>query len=249
MKEPFEIVSRDAYPEVPSFGPSALVGEYWSTYLNIVDKKPITDALNDIFDKGNEVHHAIEVLEEGGRHIISCEAYIKVIHESKTFCIGGLHDYIKMYFGGLYLEDMKSTKAGGLHYFFRNGVDLRYKLQMSLYAYLYYVKTGVWINKGVITKVNKENILDRVSMSADLCSREYIRKYILNHPVILCVIGKITQHQLLALAAQKLLEMDNGYASGKKDLPWVCDNCQYLGKTSVGNKCALLNYIDEEKLK
>jgi len=239
MKEPFKVIKRSERSEVPSFSASRIGSEYWSFFLDLTDPEPITDELNEIFDAGNVVHHYDEIYSEGGRGIVSCESYIKAIHESEKFCISGLHDYIKLDRNGLYIEDLKSTIPGGLYWFFKKGVDDGYKLQLSVYAYLYYLKHGVWIDTGVITKINKENTRDRISLSAKLFPLEYIRDVIVNHPVMKTISGEMTEKELLSVAYAKLKEIDPEWAKGNRKEAWVCKNCQYKGR------CELLLYIEE----
>lgn len=240
MNEPFKIVKREEYSEIPSFSATKLIGEYWSSYLNITDPKPISDALNEIFDKGNKVHNEDEVLNHGARRVVSCEKYIKAIHESEFYAISGFHDYIKISFKGLYIEDLKSCQPGGLYYFLKEGIGKTHVLQLSFYAYLYYIETGVFISTGVITKIDKENTLRRISLATQLYPPAFMRDWITNHPLILSVIGKISEEEFLEKCYHNIKELAPDYFAGKRKSIWLCGNCQY-------KPCKLMKYMKEEE--
>jgi len=242
MKEPFRIIGREEYPEVPSFGGSSFGGCYWATYRKHTDPLPITEELNQIFDMGNEVHHEDEVLNMDAKRGVSCEEYIKALHESEKFAISGFHDYIKMDFRGLYLEDLKSGKFGSFYFFLKEGMKRDYIIQLSTYAYLYYIKNGVYIKKGVITKIDKENTRNRLSLETDLMPREEIAEFLLNFPVIHAILGELRKVDFWDVCFEQIGLLDPKYKNGNKKSPWVCMNCQY-SKT-----CELYDYIDREGL-
>jgi len=214
MKEPFKSIERNEHEEVPSFSATKLVGCYFSSHKNMTDPEPITNELNDIFDKGNNVHWEDEVLNIGSKRVISCEEYIKALHESGLFAISGFHDYLKMDFRGPYLEDLKSTKRGGFYFFLQDGINEQQRNQLSFYAYLYYIKTGVFLNKGVITKINKENTRERISLETNLFTPESMRNFVEEHPLILYTIGEISTKEFYAACIKKILKLDSEYRTG-----------------------------------
>lgn len=188
---------------------------------------PITDELSDIFDLGNEVHREEEYLRLGARNILECEEYFRIIHESDEWGVAGLLDYDKLSFKGAYIEDLKSTKFGGFYFFLKESVKPEDRRQMSIYAYMKYVHTGTKRTRGVITKIDKEEPLNRMSLVADLMSIDEVRKFLLNHPVVLVILGKITEEKLIEICTAKMRPEVN-----QKTLEhWRCGNCQYADGT------------------
>lgn len=231
MKEPFkridkdvEILDDDGDP-IPIFSISRFSSCDWNHYCDITEEyaKPLTDELSEIFDLGNEIHEEDEELTRGSRNIIGCEEYMRIIHESERYGLSGLLDYHKYNFHTAYIEDLKSTSKGGFYFFLREGVNNDYKKQLSGYAYLKYIHTGVWRNIGVITKIDKENPLNRISLSTELFTKEQMRDFYACHPVILAKLGDITEEKLINICAQKIIRENE-----KDPLKWwKCRNCQY----------------------
>lgn len=233
MNLPFRRSSRDEVllgahkKPIPIFSASRFSSCDWNHYRDIVDPLPITDELSEIFDMGNVVHRSEEYLRKGAKGVLECEEYLRIIHESETWGVAGMLDYDMLSFNGAYIEDLKSTKMGGFYFFLKEGVNKDNKIQMSIYSFMKYVCTGVWRDTGVITKIDKENPLNRIALSTDLYSIEEISDFLVRHPVKRCVLGEITPEQLIAVCIGKMrLEVNGG--TGEH---WRCGNCQYADGT------------------
>lgn len=184
---------------------------------------PITDDLSEIFDIGSEIHESEEFYRAGARGIIESELYRRIIHQSGKYAIGGKLDFYMAFILGKYIEDLKSTKKGGFFYFLKEGVNDDNKLQISIYAYIKYIHTSIITKIGVITKIDKEDPLNKISLSTSLYTIEDVRKFLEQHPVILCTLGDITVEQLIESTANKIRPEVNK----KTGEYWKCTNCQY----------------------
>ncbi len=232
IKEPFRkssreevVLGKDEKP-IPIFSASRFSTCNWNHYCDITPdlKKPITDDLSEVFDKGNEVHRENEYLTLGARNILEHEEYLRIVHESELWGMSGLLDYDKFGFSsGQYLEDLKSTKFGGFYFFLREGVKKEDKMQMSIYAYMKYVITGTKRNRGVITKIDKEEPLNRISLVTDLFTVDEVREFIVNHPVVKVILGVMTLDNLAKLTANQIRPQMNK----KNQEYWKCLNCGY----------------------
>lgn len=232
INEPFRESSRDeevldkSGKPIPIFSSSRFSNCDWNHYADLIPelKKPITDDLSKIFDLGNEVHLDDNYLSEGARNILGREEYMRIVHESETWGISGLLDYDKFNFSsGKYIEDMKSTKIGGFFFFLKEKVKPEDKGQMSIYAYMKYVITGTKRYKGVIRKIDKEEPLNQLQLVTDLFDIEYIRNFLIDHPVKKTILGHMTPEKLAEQCAKKMRPEINK-STGEH---WRCLNCTY----------------------
>lgn len=229
MKEPFNPVKKHQLHDVvydqdgniiPEFSMSRYESCYWNLKCDIEAPEPITDELNEIFDIGSTCHENDMILQSGARNIIRNEMFdktsFKIVHESEKFIWKGRYDYRKFDFRGRYIEDLKSTKKGGLYYFLREGVSDRDLMQISGYSYMAYIYTSVWDSRGVIKKIDKEEPLNTVSLVRDLYDIVYMRRKLIAHPVVQYIIGNISEDDLIDLCTSQMQGND-----------WMCTNCQY----------------------
>lgn len=186
---------------------------YWEDLKN---PQRISETLNQIFDDGNDVHDEREILTDGARKNIKLEGPIKIMHESGLFILKGTPDARLFDFNGRYIKDYKTTERGGFYYFLKEGWSEDYRKQLSGYAYLVYVKTGVYIQDGVIEKVDKKNPRAYMGLPDKLYELPKTRNFILKHPVILRWFGKITEEQFIQICIGLM-----------KDEKWKCNNCSY----------------------
>lgn len=214
-EEPF----RKAYYDnnIPNFRASSLCNCYYAFYLSLTKPKPYTTISTEAFEKGSEIHNEIEILQAGSKNIIDSEKALKIIHVSKKYTISGHYDFLKFDFNGQYLEDLKSAKFESFYYFFNKEIDLRYKLQLSIYAYLYYIEKGFKITHGVITKIDKNNPRNKLSRETTLFTPSEIREFLVNHPTILYMTEAINEKQLLNESQKQMTEKEQ----------WRCIHCQY----------------------
>lgn len=243
MKEPFRKSdpSETNYDEkgqpIPIFSASRFSSCDWNHYCDITPEKakPITDALSDIFDEGNETHEEDEELSKGARNILRCEDYMRIVYipnDIPLWGVAGLLDYDKFCWKFTYIEDLKSTSFNGLYFFLKEydkekGVKEDYKIQMSIYKFMKYVIYGVKRKFGVITRIDKERVTNRISLTTPLYTIAEIRNFLINHPVIQCKIGQITEKELITKTIMKL----KPEISSRTGEYWKCGNCQYADGT------------------
>lgn len=207
---------------ITNFNVSRLNSCYWNYYRDLTDPLPITPELEEIFSKGREVHSIVEKYKKGAREIIGSEKYIKIIHRDKLFSLSGRYDFLKYDITGRYIEDLKSTKPGGFYFFLKQGLSSDYIIQLSLYAFLLYIKKGYRITNGVITKVDKENIRNKISLEGPLMTIEEIEEFIITHPVILKMMDP--GFDIIEVTYEQM-----------KDSWWKCTNCQYKEGCPIKN--------------
>ncbi len=229
MNKPFRQSSREEKlldkngEPIPIFSASKFSSCDWDHYKSKKDPRPVQDELSEIFDKGNVVHREEEYLRQGARNVLECEEYIRIVHTSEEWGVAGLLDYDKLNFNGGYIEDLKSTKFGGFYFFLKEGINDDNKIQMSIYAFMKYVVSGVARNRGVITKIDKEEPLNRMSLVGDLHSADYMNNWLIVHPVVNTFLGKLSEEQLIQYCIRKLRPQVNK----KSGEYWKCGNCAY----------------------
>lgn len=173
------------------FSPSGLCEDcplqYYFT-LNI--KKELTKEVKEIFDKGNDIHDREVVLNKGARCVINAEDKMKIIHNELGYVVSARYDHLKFDFEGRYLEDYKTCQGESIPNFFIEPIPKKHVVQLSIYAFVFYINTGILITRGVITKIDKDKPRNRGSREFELMSMEDIEKYIVNHPTILHMTGQ-----------------------------------------------------------
>jgi len=231
MNEPFRRSSReekvfdeDGNP-IPIFSASRFSSCSWNHYSDLIPEKklPVSLELGEIFDLGNETHLDDNYLKVGSRDILEMEEYFRVIHESEKWGVAGLLDYDRYNFDGKYIQDNKSTKFGGFFFFLKEGIKMEDKRQMSIYAYMKYVHTGTKRHRGVIRKIDKVEPLNILQLATDLFPIEEIRKFLIEHPVVLTKLGYMTEEKLIEFCVSQM-SPEVRKSTGEH---WRCMNCQY----------------------
>lgn len=111
--------------------------------------------------------------------------------------------------------------------------------QLSLYAYLYYIENGFFIDKGIITKVDKENPRNRISREVNLLPLNEIKELILNHPTIRFYFNEISEREFLQACKKRIIDYKE---------TWLCSNCQYKEECKVYTEIKLyLEKLKKEK--
>jgi len=233
MREPFESINPQTKHydqngnEITQFRPSRLSGCFEDYWWDLQEDIPISDELNEIFDFGNTVHYEREYLNHGARKVISSEKVMKIMHKSGLFILKGQADSIELDSRGFFIKDYKSTKLSGFSFFLKDGWSIDYIKQLSIYSYMNYVCEGVYLDKGVIEKVDKFNPRNYLALEHDLFPLDRVRDFILKHPVILYYFEKISEEVFLRLAVQEM--------TGKT---WKCTNC-----AKKGTKCRIFDKL------
>ena len=86
-----------------------------------------------------------------------------------------------------------------------------------------YVCTGVARTRGVITKIDKEEPLNRLSLVGDLHSVDLMSSYLINHPVKKAYLGEISEENFIDITIKKLKPQVNNNTGEY----WKCTNCAY----------------------
>lgn len=268
MNEPFLPISYNPHPTVlfidgewkliENFRTSRISAScYYAYYTQKKEEKegkitPINDELNEIFDKGSDIHESKEDLLAGARGLIRSERDMKIIHHSKKFTISGHFDLLRFDLDGRYLEDYKTTKFAGLYYFLRDGCSNDYIRQLSCYAYMKYVLTSVKVFDGVITKIAKkddENVFthrNSISRTCKLLPMLESRKFYLTHPVIRAIIKpeKYDEQYVIDESIKQMEEFINVDRKTGKKVCWKCMNCQYANIN--GEECIVKSIIEAD---
>ena len=193
-------------PEVIHYSPTELI-KYPKALLRKKEghKKEYSEDTLSIFEKGSEIHLKTD---------IETELHATVIHESEEYIVSGYMDFLMFDMKGLYIEDLKSCNKGAFYYFMKEIGSPSEKLQVSIYAFLYFIIHGVRIKKGVITKVDRENPRNRISLEIDLIPINEIQSLIEDHPTINFLLEKINK--------KEFLRRTKAYIKKNR---WICKYC------------------------
>ena len=160
-------------------------------------KKEYSEDTLSIFEKGSEIHLETDILRSGAKAVIETELHATIIHESEEYIVSGYMDFLMFDLKGLYIEDLKSCNKGAFYYFMKEIGSPSEKLQVSIYAFLYFIIHGVRIKKGVITKIDRENPRNRISLEIDLIPINEIQSLIEDHPTINFLLEKTNKKEFL----------------------------------------------------
>ena len=155
-----------------------------------VDK--FSDATLTIFAGGNKVHVLEGIYRKGSMGHIDTEKHMSIIENSGKYIFSGYADFVMIDHNGLYLEDLKSCNKKAFYFFQKEKGSASEKIQISAYRYLYYIVFGVIIERGVITKIDRDNTLNRMSLEIEMLSIKDMENYITNHPTIRRLLNEIT---------------------------------------------------------
>jgi len=199
--------------DTKSFSPSGLCMECPLGYFfSATIPKEVSAELQKIFDVGNDQHDREVIFNTGSRGVILAEEKMKIIHIELGYIISAKPDHIKFDFDGRYIEDYKTCEHKSLKKFIsEKGMSMIYVWQLSIYAYVYYINTGVIITRGVITKIDKKHPRNRVSKEFPLMSIEETEKYITTHPAVLYMTGQEDIKYLLEKTQEILTTIDCQY--------------------------------------
>ena len=265
MNEPFFEIDYKPHPSVKyidgkrtklmNFRSSQLVNCFYAYYRQKIEGRPfkISPELNNIFDIGTDIHEEDELLLEGAKCVIDSERDMKIMHESQEFTISGHFDYLMFDFNGRYVKDLKTTKTTGLYYIMKDYIwddkfPLDHKLQLGIYAYLWYVIKGYYVDHGVVEKIAKDRETHRVrfSLATELFSSKYMRDYLEDHPVVLAhrFPEKYDKDYVIGEAIEQMGNED--YINSKTGKCWKCGNCSF--NRIDGQECEVKQIIETPEL-
>ena len=195
------------------------------------------EKLKEIFQKGNKAHILEGIKREGSKTHVATEVYMKVIHIDKSMIFSGYADFI-MYDGDLYIEDLKTCDLKAFYHFFTNSDTFELKVQLNAYRYLYYVLHGVLIDKLIVTKIDRNNLFNRISLQISTIPIDTMEKYIMQNPAVLYGLKEIDK--------KTFLESTLNYIKDN-DLRWLCRYCNDKKTCPINKKLTLLEKKDKEK--
>lgn len=199
------------------------------------DEYPIAEDIEEIFQSGNKAHIVEGFNREGARSFINKELHMTIIDNNRVVVFSGYADFIMMDGNGLYIEDLKTCDRKAFYFFFTNPNEYGEKIQISGYNLLYYVIFGVLVDRGVITKIDRDNFLNRISLQYELFSPAATELIILNHPALLYYHKKISESEFLKQT----------YEHVKNYSRWLCSYCAKSRTCLINKKLTL----EEEKAK
>ena len=174
-----------------------------------------TDKVKEIFKRGSEIHTLEGIYREGAKGLINTELHMTVIKKDETMIFSGYMDFLMIDENGLYIEDLKSCDRKAFYHFNSNPSSFSEKIQVSAYRWLYFQIFGVEITRGVITKIDRENTRNRISLEVPMYSISYMDKFLDQHPSISSATGqKITAGRFVELT--EIIIRKNR---------WVCKYC------------------------
>ena len=177
-----------------------------------------------IFEDGSTIHLKEGILRNGMKGLIDMELHMTIIRDDESYIISGYSDFLMFDMIGMYIEDLKSCKFGAFWHFLKEKGSPSELLQVSIYAWLYWIINKVRITKGVITKISRENPRNQISLEIDLIPVEQITEFIEEHPTILFLQDKITK-----------TEFNNRTKQYVENNRWMCNYCDDL-KCSIRTK-------------
>lgn len=223
---------RKSDPNVPHFSPT----EFCTCPEKLLDKKngvPVVFGPEtlEIFEKGSEIHLDEAILRDGANNLVAKDLHMTVIKDDLSYIFSGYLDFLMYDLKGKYIEDLKSCNRKAFYHFNKNGPSQKEKLQVSLYGYLYFLLNRVRIKRGMITKIDRSNPRNRISLEFDLIPIEEMEEFVINHPVIMFLDGKINRDTFLKLVRE--------YISKNQWLCGYCDKsktCKIINNKEVKNK-------------
>lgn len=191
-----------------------------------------TPKVRTIFEKGTHIHVLEGLWRENARNFVEKELHMTMIAKDKSIIFSGYADFIMLDQNGLYIEDLKTCDRKAFYHFGKDGGSWSEILQVSAYRLLYFVIFGVKIDRAVITKIDRDNPLNRYSLEVDMLEMEDMEDFILNHPTVL----KITKNMIND-------DFEKATLNNIKSNRWVCKYCQDNKDCFINNKLT-----KEEKL-
>ena len=168
-----------------------------------------------LFAEGNKRHILEGVWRKDSKRHVDTELHMTAIHNSGKFIFSGYADFIMVDDKGLYIEDLKTCNRKAFYHFNNEVGSMREKIQVSCYRLLYYVIYGVIIERGVITKIDRDNALNRISLQVDLWSMEDTERFIEYHPTVKYFTDGISE--------EKFMKETEKYIKANR---WICRYCE-----------------------
>jgi hypothetical protein len=192
------------------------------------------------FEKGNKAHILTGIYRSGARGLIDTEKHMTAINRDLSMIFSGYSDFIMIDEKGLYIEDLKTCDRKAFYNFFSDPESYTEKIQVSCYNWLYYIVFGVIINRGVITKIDRDNYRNRISLEIDLFSIDLTEKKILQNPAVLYILNMISEEDL---------HLETEIFLTKNKCRWLCSYCQDKKICTLNKKLTQIEKKEKEEKK
>ena len=181
-----------------------------------------TDATREIFAEGSKIHELEGVWREGARGHLNTELGMRCVKKDKAYVFSGYQDFKMINENGMYIEDLKSCNRNAFYFFNNEKGSYSERLQVSAYRWLYYVVFGVIIEHAVITKIDRDNTLNRFSLEVEMLSINDFESFLINHPTVLFLQDKITERTFQKRTKDYI-----------KQERWLCKYCDRSEKCKI----------------
>jgi len=192
-----------------------------------------SEKLSEIFEKGNSIHVNEGIYRTSGKQLIDTELHLTVIRNDLAMIFSGYMDFLMIDENGLYIEDLKSCNRSAFYHFNTDPDSFSEKIQVSAYRWLYFQIHGVIIDRGVITKIDRENPRNRIALGINLYSIDSMDDFINSHPSIMKATGQEITDEEFLVKTEKLIRKNR----------WVCRYCEDQNECDINIKLS-----KEEKL-
>jgi hypothetical protein len=200
--------------------------------------KEITDQLQEIFNIGNEAHQLEGIYRYGMRGLCETEYRLQIYAPEEHVIFTGYIDFIMVDNKGLYIEDLKTANRNAFYFFNKDAENYYERIQVSGYRFLYYIIHGVDIPRAVITKIDRDNFRNRMSLEIEPHKPELTERIILTHPTFLYMKGDIDTKQFYKMTEVFIRESR-----------WLCNYCEEKKECAINKKLTLEEKKEKEKKK
>ena len=173
-----------------------------------------TEATKHIFAEGSKIHVLRGIYRSGSKEQVNTELRMKCIKDDGAYIFSGYTDFVMLDENGLYIEDLKSCSRRAFYHFNNEKGSVGERIQVSAYRWLYYVVFGVIIERAVITKIDRENTLNKFALEVEIMSINDFEDFLINHPTVLFLQDKINEKVFLSRTKE--------YVQKER---WLCRYC------------------------
>lgn len=155
---------------------------------------------------GTKIHYSQEKYASQG-YVTENEKRFWIKHKTLPYVISGRLDTIFTDFHGMFINDYKSSELGAFWYRLKAGCSPDHIMQISIYAFLFYLTNGFEMLYGTITYASRYNNIQiektktkgellpyhkrvdhertKLTLECRLFPLEVVEKFLISHPLIL----------------------------------------------------------------
>ncbi len=192
-----------------------------------------TEKTKHIFAEGSKIHVLRGIYRTGSKEQVNTELRMKCIKDDREYMFTGYADFIMLDENGLYIEDLKSCSRRAFYFFNNEKGSTGERIQVSAYRWLYYVVFGVIIERAIITKIDRDNTLNKFSLEVEMMSINEFEEFLMNHPTVRILTGGINEAYFL-VKTKEYIEKER----------WLCKYCDRAEECEIN-----ISLTAEEKAK